>query len=343
MRVRELTCLGRLARAQMRTSWPRLIVAALSLVLATAFVTVAFLASALLRQAAIKVVSLDDGRANVIVQASGAGIDAASITAITDLPDVAQAAGDLTGSLRIVGEDSIDTHRFVPANNDPFARYTLIAGRPPSQPGEIAISTAHAARYQAPIGSQLTVQLPVVNSADVSPQDSALGGAYTNCDADDCTLQLRLSVVGQVASAPPLVGSYDRVVVSPADIDAWVDAGILAASADRILALAANPEAAIAEINEVFGPQLHAQTTAQAASYSLHFVTAQSQVVSTVVAIFAALSLLVAAMVVANTSSVLIHQRIRIIGQLRCIGAVGEQLRIIVLFEALITALVCGI
>lgn len=342
---RELRCLWHLAAGQMRASWTQLVAGAIALLLAAAFVTVSILASALLRSAAIQVFSLDDAQANVIVRVAGKPITNQAIAKVKASHSVSAASGDLTGSLRVVSDHGTDTERYVAANIPPFARYTLIDGKVPTGVNEVALSATQAQTYRAPIGTDITVQLPLASALDppvITSVDATAAPAH-QCEADDCALQLRLHVVGIVASTPPLLGGYDRMVVARAAVNQWAQSGAIPAAADRILALAANPNLAVSDINTHFGPQLQAQTTAQAASYSLHFVTAQSQIVSAIIASFAFLSLVVAAMVMTNTSFVLVHQRLRQIGLLRCVGAQRHQVRLTVLLETAAIALLAGV
>lgn len=343
-RAREYRYLWHLAAGQIRVSWPRLVTAAIALTLAAAFITVAFLASALLRSAAIQVFSLDDAQANVIVRAPGNTITERDVAKVHAITSVGEASADLTGSLRIVTNAGTTTERYVMANTPPFARYMLIDGKVPTRTNEVALSATQVQTYRAPIGSELQVELPLATAVEpaISVTDND-GSAPRQCDADDCALVLRVKVVGVVASTPPLLGDYDRLVVSRAAVTTWAQAHAIPTAADRILALADDPAAAVDAINTELGASLQAQTTAQAASYSLHFVTAQSQVVSTVIASFAFLSLIVAAMVMTNTSFVLVHQRLRQIGLLRCIGAQRDQVRVMVLAETLAISVISGV
>lgn len=344
-RAREYRCLWHLAAGQMRASWPRVVAAALALTLAATFMTVSILAAALLKSAAIQVFSLDDAGANLVVRSPGAPLQKRDIAKVQALPQVAEACGDLTGSLRIITATGAETERYVAANPPPFARYTLIAGKLPTARGQVALSATQAQTYQAQIGSELRIELPLATAVEptVGERGESGAGAQRECDADDCALRLRLQVVGIVASTPPLLGGYDRMVVAQSDVATWAESGAIPAVADRILARADDPQVAVQAINTALAPGLQAQTTAQAASYSLHFVTAQSQIVSAMIASFAIISMLVAAMVLTNTSFVLIHQRMRQIGLLRLVGAQRRQVQVSVLAETLAIALLAGI
>ena len=83
-------------------------------------------------------------------------------------------------------------------------------------------------------------------------------------------------------------------------------------------------------------PGAEALTKDEAAAQSVEEFSDGGNVLVTVVLGFAAVALLVAALVIANTFQVLVAQRTRTLALLRCVGAGKGQLRRSVLLEAAI-------
>ncbi len=96
---------------------------------------------------------------------------------------------------------------------------------------------------------------------------------------------------------------------------------------------------AIAAVEHVLGPDTTVLTHDQRAAQSAAQLTGSTDVLTGVVLAFAAVSLLVASLVIANTFQVLIAQRTRTLALLRCVGADRRQLRRSVLLEASIVGL----
>ena len=103
--------------------------------------------------------------------------------------------------------------------------------------------------------------------------------------------------------------------------------------------MAAEPGVPVAALRDVIGPLVpdaEVLTRDEAAEQSVAQFSDGGNVLLTVVLGFAAVALLVAALVIANTFQVLVAQRTRTLALLRCVGAGKGQLRRSVLLEAAI-------
>ncbi len=87
-------------------------------------------------------------------------------------------------------------------------------------------------------------------------------------------------------------------------------------------------------------PELTVRTGADQAAAEVAKLDGQGDALTVVLLAFAAIALLVAAIVVANTFGILLTQRRRQIALLRCVGASRRQVRDQVLVEALLLGLV---
>ncbi|HEX3623766.1 MAG TPA: ABC transporter permease [Acidimicrobiales bacterium] len=190
---------------------------------------------------------------------------------------------------------------------------TLVAGKAPTGPGEVAIDADTARQY----GLQLGDTIKVLFSG--SAQDFTIGGllrkagdviASTKAIFDAATAQKVLGVEGQVDAIP--------VEAAPG----------VSATALR------------ARINAVLPGRYEAVTSAQVARESAQSWTKAVGFLPTGLLLFAAVALLVGAFIICNTFSILVSQRARELGLLRAIGASRSQLTVSVLFEAVAVGLV---
>ncbi|MDR2381123.1 MAG: ABC transporter permease, partial [Bifidobacteriaceae bacterium] len=135
--------------------------------------------------------------------------------------------------------------------------------------------------------------------------------------------------------APPQVGELLIAVEpgqDPAKLAPQVAAGLAAAWDAQAPALGCADGIVAGEGYCRVGAQTTAAATSQAAAYYLE----QADAVTAVGLVAAAVSLLVAFLVIANTFQVMLAGRIRALGLLRAVGATRQQVRGTVLTEALV-------
>lgn len=190
---------------------------------------------------------------------------------------------------------------------------SLVAGKAPQGPNEVAIDAETARQY----GLQLGDTIKVLFSGD--SKEFTIGGllkkasdviASTKAIFDAATAQQVLGVQGEVDSIP--------------------------VRADR----GVTPDALRARINAVLPARYEAVTSAQVARESAQSWTKAVGFLPTALLLFAAVALLVGAFIICNTFSILVGQRARELALLRAVGASRTQLTTSVLFEAVAVGLV---
>lgn len=331
----------RLARANLRAGITALLPAGISIMLATAFLAVAMLSAPLISTAALRMYALDYGRADVVVESVAGPLTQQTVDELAALPLVTDTALDVTGTIGIRQGDRVVHEVFVPAQDSTFARYHLLEGYDPSHRGEIALTQRQAATFGVGIGDELTLSLPVAAGAALTAETGDREALA--CSGEECTFQPTVTVTGIIQSPPTVLGDSERVVISADDISAFYALGALPQQVDRVLVAIPDPNALIEAIAAEFPDEITAETVAAASQERLDYTTGQTSLLPAIILVFAALAMVVAALVVANTFQVLVAQRIRILALVRCVGAKPAQLRGAVMIEAAVLGLIGGI
>ena len=314
----------RLTLAQMRRSLGRLTAAGLAIVLGTAFVAATLIAGAVITRTSHDAITASYARADLVVTpppgGSLTGSDLAS-TARTD--GVAAADGAYQLWVEFVASPKKVYQQVAKVASDPrLEAQVLVRGALPNRSGEVAIPRPLAERLGLDVGGSLTADVPVAT------QDGSSFAAE------------QLTVVGIVTDpSGAFAQSGGAVVASGQDADRWAQSyadGSAAAYASAVVALA--PGADLERVRSAIAAAVPAGTTVLTRDEKATAVTAEltdgANVFTTIVLGFAAVAMLVAALVIANTFQVLIAQRTRTLALLRCVGADKRQLRRSVLIEA---------
>ncbi|XNY99917.1 FtsX-like permease family protein [Micrococcus luteus] len=212
-----------------------------------------------------------------------------------------------------------------------LADMTLTEGRAP-EPGsrEVAVDTGTAERLGLSLGSTFSLQsgLPEAKAVEVE----VVGLTAPSADP-------RLSSLPQTWAAQSLVAEVERV---PEGSD--VQVGTTSASSVLIrLADGADTGAVQQRLQDVLdgeGVTATVSTPDEAVRASLADSSDGTDVFAWVLGGFAALALLVTALVIANTFQVLVAQRTRELALLRTLGASTRQIRRSVLLEGLLVGLI---
>lgn len=322
------------ALSQLRTHSRRFIAITLAVLLAVAFLSATLMVNA--STAASLKASLGQSYSSadlVISPTQEQPLTTADAAAVADSPVVAESYSQQTPYLQAeLGTSTVGaTFRNMPANSslEPVA---LTSGAWPANDQEAVIDTTTAERNSLTVGSKVTLTgQPVTTESGTTPGASltVTVSGITATSADPITSGLA-QFVG-TAAAVDKVGSPDAGINT---ISVNVKDGVSLADAKAALATAVNqPVGNILTADE--------KTTEMVAS----FTGGQDQLTIVLLA-FAGVALLVAALVVSNTFSVLVAQRTRELALLRCVGASRSQVRNSVMVEALIigfTASVLGI
>jgi len=237
---------------------------------------------------------------------------------IGQVPGVAAVAGRVVGEAALLGPDGkVITSGPRPGAginvpSDPALRgFTVVSGRLPASPAEALVDTSTATDEHFRVGHSIRVvdstgtvrAFRLVGTIDLGVNHS-LGDAAV--------------VAFQTATALSVTGrpGYDQVVARAAP-------GVSQATlVSRIRALPGLPR---------YQVQTGSQLATSQASAAVHF----TRQFTTAILVFALVSLVVAAIVIANTFRILAAQRTRELALLRCVGATRRQVFAGMLMEAL--------
>lgn len=203
-------------------------------------------------------------------------------------------------------------------------RWTVAAGRAPIGPDEIAVDLGGAAVGRAELGATVVVELPTgARDVDVVGVVAPAAGSPARVDPSLAVALSSAHMVFDPAVAPLLldaVGRVDRVTVLPMP-------GV-------------TPDVLAARLRGVVGDGIRVEATTTRLAATQHTVAAIDDGVQRGVDAFAALSILISALVVANTLGVIVAQRSRELALLRLIGASKRQLARLVVGEAVVVGVV---
>ncbi len=336
----------RLTLAQMRRSVPRLVAAGLAIVIGTAFVAATLLAGDVMDHTGRDAVTARFAQADVVVQGD---LTAEDLATVRSLPGVAAADVATTGGIELRTPEADRWQLVVPvASDERLTPLRVGNGRVPSQPGEIALPQRAADALGIGLGDTVTAVWDVADStpaATVRPEDLPTAGATPQGDVPTRTEHTQtMTLVGYVEDphgAWTSAGGAALAVV--ADMAGWTGSDSMPATGGNELVVAAASGTSATTLRTDVAtalPTATVMTRDDAAAEQLRQLgEGGDKVLVTVVLGFAAVALLVAALVIANTFQVLVAQRTRTLALLRAVGARRAQLRVSVLVEAAILGL----
>ena len=321
----------RLALAQMRRSLPRLVSAGIAILIGTAFVAATLVAGNVITRTSHDAVAASLADADLVVLAESIADD--DVAALRQVAGVAAADGqiDLWTELQ-VGSERAYPPVTVRASDPSLEAQTVTAGALPTASGEVALPEPLAERLELGVGDEVTAARQV--------WDAETGEAT---DASE-----RLTVVGLTDDpSGAFAQSEGAVIVVAEDAARWWAQDTDGAEPSYRTALVALTDAAdvdaaraaIAQTLSASVPGAEVVTKAERAEYLAAQATGDADALTGIVLGFAAVALLVAALVVANTFQVLVAQRTRTLALLRCVGAEKRQIRRSVLVEAALLGL----
>jgi len=319
-----------LALAQMRRSLGRLTAAGVAIALGSAFVAVSLLAGDVMTRTAYRAVTAQYADADIVLVGPSLTDDDAA--AIGGVPGVAAAEPQASAWVEVAGATgTLWLQIDAPAQDSRLEPRTLVAGRAPAA-GEIALPEGAATSLDLAVGDTATVTVTresytgesveidhsVADLTVVGLVDDAASGLVGSPVGLATRDQVRAWTTYQSPGAPP---TYTTLLVA---VDPGADATALKPGVRA--ALAGNPDA----------PSTTVRTLDEQAEWIIADITSEARVITTVGLGFAAIALVVAALVIANTFQVLVAQRTRTLALLRCVGADRSQLRRSVIIEALV-------
>ncbi|WP_136519391.1 ABC transporter permease [Cellulomonas telluris] len=316
----------RLTLAQMRRSLGRLVAAGVAIALGAAFVAATLVAGDVITRTGYDAITASYGDADLVV-GQGDGLGEEELAAVRGTPGVSGADPVLIGFVQLALGARETGERVLATPSDPrLGTLEVVEGSAPAADDEIALPAATAERLGAEVGDVLGVSWTEL-SRDAATEEP-----------EELTAEVRLvGIVEDPAGAWSQYGGAGLATLASAlrwtGVSSLEEAGavraLVATEPGRADAVRAELEAALPAGTTVM-------TRDEAAAESVEEIGDGGNVLVMVALGFAAVALLVAALVIANTFQVLVAQRARTLALLRCVGARRGQLRASVLLEAAI-------
>jgi putative ABC transport system permease protein len=330
---------ARYTLAQMRRSAGRLTAAGIAILIGTAFVTVTLLAGNVITRATYDTIAARYADADVLVTTNG-GKWREDLEAVRGTDGVISAEAVRSTYLNLGNGNSYAWGEGIArTQDDRLMPLELAGGKWPSERGEIAVPEDVAERLHAGIGDEISLYRWV----ETDPETG---------DGEDVAEPVRL--VG-ITEDPYRVFAMTggAAVVTPADFEAWTedpmpgDTFEIAALLEPTALSGDKPTQATRDALEsaVVGDGNRSVKTVdeRAEEISTAQTGGENLVFLVFVLTFAAVALVVAGLVIANTFQVLVAQRTRTLALLRCIGAGRGQLYRSVLLEAAVLGLLASL
>lgn len=314
----------RLTLAQMRRSLGRLSGAAVAIVAGTAFVAATLLAGAVMDRTMVDTVGARYADADLVLD--GPLWTADDVDTAREIPGVRAADGLESSMWQVQAGGTTSWEFMLPAASDPaLDPFVVVEGALPVAAEEIALPTSVVDRMNLAVGDSVAVTRTVAHGETATDQTETL------------------TVSGVLDDPYGAYSAFGGAAVLPATtFAAWQqDTGYEAAPTEIVVATDGDPEVRAA-LADTF-PSAEVSTVKEHATATVAKMTGQQQVFTAVLLAFAAVALVVAALVIANTFQVLVAQRTRTLALLRCVGADSSLLRRSVLLEAAILGLVASI
>jgi putative ABC transport system permease protein len=349
----------RLTLLQMRRSAGRLAAAAVAIAIGTAFVSATLLAGDLMRRISTDSITAGFGTADLIASVP-AGITDAGLAEVRAEPGVAAADPQVVvpGVQLSAGGRSVSQALAPVPSAAAFDTQHVTAGELPSGTGQITLPEQAAERLGVTVGDTVTVtSYQWVTDDTASAATTGADGEATSGSAALVPVDEQVTLVGLTTDPRSAWAQYGGVGQAElSDVLAWSGSSTgsgttpLAALASRVLLVdvadgadRGTVQAALTDL--LSGPDGDARvlTRDDAAEYALSDSDGGTGPITVVVLSFAAVALLVAGLVIANTFQVLVAQRTRTLALLRCVGAVRGQVRRSVLLEAVLLGLLASV
>ncbi|KHL00500.1 FtsX-like permease family protein [Sinomonas humi] len=316
-----------IALSQLKMHAGRFVAIVLAVLLAVGFLSATLMVNASTTASLVASVGQDYARADLVVSppAEGAHLSEADAAAVARTSGVAESYAEQQLQIQAkVGETTIGgLIRNLPPSErlEPVA---LTSGSWPTKTGQVAVDAKTAAARALTIGSSLEL-LP--------------SGASSSAHEATAT------VTGIMAASTDPQQSWAAQFAAPADTLSSLAGGQAVYSS---ITVAIAPGADGATVASALDAAVHqapgsVMTPSQKTVATIKSFTGGSDRLTIILLAFAAVALLVAGLVVANTFSVLIAQRTRELALLRCIGASRRQIRASVVVEAVVTGLVASV
>ncbi|MEU9739362.1 ABC transporter permease [Micromonospora chersina] len=311
----------RLTLRQIRAEGLRLLLSSLAIVLGVAFVAGTLMFTDGMRAGAYERAGAFDRHTDLAAYAGRTPLPPALVDRVRAVDGVAAAEGELTGTAGVVGADGRPVLGYAvlaAIPTDPALQsYDVVAGRLPQRAGELVLDEETVADQRFALGSPVRVggnggparAYTLVGTVDVAGSSRDVGGPFIGLAGADA-----LAVSGE--------RGYGRIMVAARP---GVDR---AALADRVRA-AVGPDVAVRDRTAILDEAV-ADAVRDRRQFELFLGT------------FAAVAVVVAGFVIANTFAIVLAQRSRRTALLRLVGATRGQVYRATLGEAALTGLLAS-
>lgn len=312
-----------LVLATLRHQARRFLAPGLAVVLGVAFVAATLVLGASLNRSVMTSLSGDLGQYAVVVTSTGQD------SALTDtrLEQVRESAG-VAGVHAVRSAQVMIDGGFgllvTPPRATSAARLT--DGRLPATPGEVAVSSVVASQTGVRLGDVLGMS--AAGHASSAPSPRVVGVVDAGRDA-------------RYGAGMPVVFATDSGITALTGATGWVEFDVVGLPGTDPAALRDTITAALGATTP--GSGLTVQTGTERAATMADAVGGANQAMTTFVLAFAGVTLVVSAIVVANTFGILLARRSRETALLRCVGATRGQLLRSGLGEALLLGIVFSV
>jgi putative ABC transport system permease protein len=308
----------RLTLAQMRRSLGRLTAAAIAIAIGTGFVAATLLTGNVITRSSYDSVTAMLAQADLVVDGDASG----RLETIRAVDGVAAADPIVQGGIELRHGGQRSWQIVLPVASTPsLSSLTVPTGEVPTADDEIALPADAAERIEAEVGDTVSVTYWVFDES-------------TGEGADETA---ELLVTGLTADPGGAWTGYGGAAMATLDsVVTWSGGSEDVIGADGVL-VATEPGAASDDVRADIAaavPSADVLTRDQAAEARIEELGGGENFLVAAVLGFAAISLVVAALVIANTFQVIVAQRTRTLALLRCVGATRSQLRRSVLLEA---------
>ena len=331
----------RIILAQMRQNPGRLIAAGLAILLGSAFVSAVLLGSEVVRDTAFNSARMELAGSDLIILPEGMGaslnsdvwtaMDRDQWEQVLSVPGVTAGAEQITSWVEFSGPGG---NVYTPANtaidHPQMQVLPLTAGELPVARDEGALSSSVAKRLGVELGDSFDLFLHTWDGAD---------------DSEPTMETVHLTVSGIIQDPVGLMYGQSAAMLSP-ELQ-WEIAGVDPEryTAGQLMVLTepgSDLEEIRTNINHIVGSEFTVWTSDEVAEMRLETITGNTAILTGFALSFAAIALVVAALVISNTFQVLVASRSRQLALQRCIGATKNQIFRSVIFEALILGLLAA-
>ena len=340
----------RLTLAQMRRSLGRLIAAGVAILLGSAFVTATLTAGDVIERGGYDAMTALYGDADLVVFPSMDATPSESLAATRGTAGVTAADALVISWVSFESGRRSSNEGVIAVPSDPsLGSLDVAEGRAPASDTEVALPAASAERLGIGVGDTLRASWtvwPADESEGGTVEDAAeeTGDVVTSLEIEPTQMTADVTLVGIVQDSSGAWARYGGAGL--ATLDAVVEWGGVSTIdhmgvSEILVAVDGDVDAVQSDLARQLD-QDEVLTRDEAAARAVESYGAGNFLVMMVLG-FAAVSLLVAALVIANTFQVIVAQRTRMLALLRCVGARRGQLRASVLLEAGILGVVAGI